>query len=292
MPDWAHQFDFTSRLLYPLLSQSARCHRHAVHAALTSITSLPPILSCTVPAFSLFFHPLASAAPFFVIGSFSISFSFSISRALTAGAAGPMPAVSMGAHTPAQLEMCVSSPPCQLNPTATCSVASPMASQQPMFSRNTIQVPDQMKRQISIRRIFEIIGAFQVSNISGACQCHFSCVVARSRPSCIVKLSANSRPFFNFPAPRHHNSDFYSIHALSFINGSTWRPCRFFSIIFGQPCRNAPLLVKSRSGPRSRVHDAAVFSSSHHRPPTSSPLLRLEKSLDAPVRFCHSFDLF
>lgn len=159
MPDWAHQFDLTSRLLYPLLSQSARCHRHAVHAALTSITSLPPILSCAVPAFSLFFHPLASAAPFFVIGSFSISFSISISRALTAGAAGPMPAVSMGAHTPAQLEMCVSSPPCQLNPTATCSVASPMASQQPMSSRNTIQVPDQMKRQISFRRVFEIIGA-------------------------------------------------------------------------------------------------------------------------------------
>lgn len=131
-----------------------------------------------------------------------------------------------------------------------------------------------------------------MSNISGACQCHFSCVVARSRPSCIVKLSANSRPIFNFPAPSHHNSDFYSIHALSFINGSTWRPCRFFSIIFGQPCRNAPLLVKSRSGPRSRVHDAAVFSSSHHRPPTSSPLLRLEKSLDARVSFCHGFDLF
>lgn len=106
MPDWAHQFDLTSRLLYPLLSQSARCHRHAVHAALTSITSLPPILSSTVPAFSLFFRSPASGTPFFVIGSFSISFSFSISRALTADAAAPMLAVLLGIRTPAQLEMC------------------------------------------------------------------------------------------------------------------------------------------------------------------------------------------
>ena len=103
IPYWAHQFDLTSRLLYPLLSQSARCHRHAVHAALTSITSRPPILSSTVPAFSLFFDSLASATPFFVIGSCSISFSFSISRALTADAAPPMLAVLLGSHTPAQL---------------------------------------------------------------------------------------------------------------------------------------------------------------------------------------------
>lgn len=89
-----------------------------------------------------------------------------------------------------------------------------------MSSRNIIQVPDQMKRQISIRRIFEIIGAGRVPNIIGAGQCHFSCVVARSRLSCIVKLSANSRPNFNFLAPGHHNSDFYSIHAMGFTNGS------------------------------------------------------------------------
>lgn len=77
-----------------------------------------------------------------------------------------------------------------------------------------------MKRQISNRRIFEIIGAGKVPNISGASQCHFSCVVARSRPSCIVKLSANSRPNFKFFAPGHHKSDFYSIHAMGFTNGS------------------------------------------------------------------------
>lgn len=112
MPNWAHQFDLTSRLLYPLLSlsQSARCHRHAVHAALTSITSRPPISSWTVPAFSLFFHSLASATPFFVIGCFPISFSFSISHALTADAAPLIIAVSLGSRTPAQFEMCVSRP--------------------------------------------------------------------------------------------------------------------------------------------------------------------------------------
>jgi len=101
MPDWAHQFDLTSRLLYPLLfSQSARCHRHAVLAALTSIISRPPISSCTVPAFSLFFHLVASATPFFVIGCFPISFSFSISRALTAGAAPPQARRRAGLSTP------------------------------------------------------------------------------------------------------------------------------------------------------------------------------------------------
>lgn len=89
-----------------------------------------------------------------------------------------------------------------------------------MFSRNIMQVPDQMKRQNSNRRIFEIIGAGRVPNISGASQCHFLCVVARSRLNCIVKLSANSRSIFNFLAPGHHNSDFYSIHARGFINGS------------------------------------------------------------------------
>lgn len=107
MPDWALRVrPHVSPVVPPPLPQSARCHRHAVHAALTSITSLPPILSSTVPAFSLFFHSLASGTPFFVIGSFPISFSFSISRALTADAAPPMLAVSMGVHTPAQLEMC------------------------------------------------------------------------------------------------------------------------------------------------------------------------------------------
>lgn len=111
IPDWAHQFDLTSRLLYPLLSLFARNQPAAIAMPSTLLSRQSPraprISSCAVPALSLFFDSLASASPFFVIGSFPISFSFSISSALAAGAAAPVLAAELGCHKPGhQLEMC------------------------------------------------------------------------------------------------------------------------------------------------------------------------------------------